>query len=156
MKTLENYLGRMVNMKLCKECCKPNLEYAKMCCVCGCRRFMTITDIVSEYKEMKEHVNVNRALFDGIRNDIARLSMDKKTFTSSRISDEFKSYLEAYKSINNIKTDNEAYISLIDYYLSHSETDIEEVDEFKKLAELYYQTHYANIRKRQELSNQAK
>lgn len=27
---------------------------------------------------------------------------------------------------------------------------------FKKLAELYYQTHYANIRKQQELSNQAK
>lgn len=142
----------MIDMKLCKECSAPNLDYAKMCCVCGCRRFMTIDDIVSEYKEMKGHVKVNRALFDGLRNNIARMSMNETTFTSTRVSDEFKSYLEAYKQMTNIKTDNEALISLVDYYLSHSETDTEDVEEFRKLAELYYKTHYHNARKQKLLS----
>lgn len=139
MKTLENYLGRMVNMKLCKECRTENPDYANMCCVCGSKNLVRFDEVIDTYMELDANKSKKSAKFNDLCEYIDDpLVLDDKRYTSARLKDLTRRVFDGYKIVENIKYDNEATFSLVNYWTTHPDTKAYKIDKLDDIVRMYF------------------
>ena len=107
--------------------------------MCGSKNLVHFDEVIDTYMELDTSKNQNSTKFNNLCEYIDDpLVLDDKRYTSARLKDLTRRLFDGYKIVENIKYDNEAIFSLVNYWTTHPDTKTYKIDKLDEIVRMYF------------------